>query len=256
VLRDDGLHRLVVLVDVVPDPEVGDRCLRGGADGAVQGTVRRGLVQVLGVAVAVQRRRRLGPELRGLVEQERAHRREPGSLRRLTRLQLPLPGQDRPDPSVAGGGRLEPVSGPEGDDVLRWQPRSTGTRGRGTPGPSIRTPTSCTLPGDGARSEPRPPRSSRHSKPVCGGYAGGLPASNLSVDVSCRHHAAGPELALTPAARRARNRSWRRWLWRAAPPLEAGPLAQDALAARAAEEASAPSRNVAPGTGSWFRRRA
>ena len=68
---------------------------------------------------AVERRRRLGPELRGPVEQERAHRCEPRRLHGLTRLQLPLPGQDRPDPSVARRRRLETVAGAEGDDVLR-----------------------------------------------------------------------------------------------------------------------------------------
>ena len=119
VLRDDGLHRLVVLVDVVPDPEVRDRLLLVCADGAVERAVGLGLVQVFRVLAARERRRRLGPELRGLLEQERPHRREPRRLHRLTGLELPLPGQDRPDLPVARRRRVEAVAGAERDDVVR-----------------------------------------------------------------------------------------------------------------------------------------
>ena len=116
---DDVLHRLVVLVDVVADPEVRDRRLLRRADGAVERAVGLGLVQVFRVLVARERRRRLGPELRGLLEQERPHRREPRRLHRLTGLELPLPGQDRPDLPVARRRRLEAVARAEGDDVVR-----------------------------------------------------------------------------------------------------------------------------------------
>ena len=78
-----------------------------------------GLVQVLRVLPARQRRRRLRPELRGAVEQERPERREPRRLRGLTRLELPLPGQDRPDLAVARGRGVQPVARAEGDDVVR-----------------------------------------------------------------------------------------------------------------------------------------
>ena len=86
---------------------------------AVQRAVRLGLVQILRVLVARQRGRRRRPELRGPLEQERTHRREPRRLHRLTRLQLPLPGQDRPDPAVARRRGLQTVAGAERDDVLR-----------------------------------------------------------------------------------------------------------------------------------------
>ena len=91
----------------------------GRSDGAVERAVRLRLVQVLRVLLACQRRRRRARNCDALLEQERAHRREPRRLHGLTGLQLPLPGQDRPDPAVARRRRVETVAGAEGDDVLR-----------------------------------------------------------------------------------------------------------------------------------------
>ena len=119
VLRDDALHRLVVLVDVVPDPEVRDRLLLGGADGAVERTVGLGLVQVLRVQVARERRRRLGAELRGLAR---------AGTDASSRARASAPTDPAAAATVrAGSARspvarrrgLEAVAGAEGDDVVR-----------------------------------------------------------------------------------------------------------------------------------------
>ena len=120
VLADDVLHRLVVQVDAVGVPEVRGRRLVRGADGAVERAVGFGLVQVLGVLLAGQRRWRTDPELRRLLKQERPHRRNPGRLRRLSRrLQLPLAGQDRPDRAVGRRCRVAAVTSAQRNDVAR-----------------------------------------------------------------------------------------------------------------------------------------